>query len=152
MIPRLLVADDAVQPEGSEADQNDRLALYATIEAQVQDDAPTINLYYYGSAYVKRPYVHGLALLYYPVATPMEKVWMSQWTPTGGPLAPGGQVNALAVHPAISGTVYAAVAPPGTHDSGPSVIYTTTDGADLWTSVYTAEHQVYALAAIGTNV
>ena len=62
--------------------QSVRLALYATIEAQVQEDAPTINLYYYGSAYVKQPYVHGLELLYYPVATSMEKVWMDQWTPS----------------------------------------------------------------------
>jgi photosystem II stability/assembly factor-like uncharacterized protein len=74
------------------------------------------------------------------------------WTPTGGPIAPGGQVNGLAVHPAISGTVYAAVASLGAYDSGPSVIYKTTDGAATWTSVYTAEHQVYALAVTGTNV
>lgn len=57
-------------------DQSARLALYATIEAQIQDDAPTINLYYYGSAYIKQPYVQGLALLYYPVALLMEEVWL----------------------------------------------------------------------------
>jgi oligopeptide transport system substrate-binding protein len=65
--------------------QSVRLALYATIEAQVQNDAPTINLYYPGSVYIKQPYVHGLELLYYPVATSMEKVWMDQWAPTSTP-------------------------------------------------------------------
>lgn len=74
------------------------------------------------------------------------------WTPLGGPIAEGGQVNALAVHPAISGTVYAAVAPPGTYDSGPSVIYKTTDGAATWTPVYTAQHQIYSLGVTGTLV
>ncbi|MFN2168550.1 MAG: WD40/YVTN/BNR-like repeat-containing protein, partial [Anaerolineae bacterium] len=75
-----------------------------------------------------------------------------QWTPLGGPIGEGGQVNALAVHPTISGTVYAAVAPPGAYDSGPSIIYKTTDGAATWTPVYTADHQVYSLAVTGTVV
>ena len=74
------------------------------------------------------------------------------WAPTGGPMAPGGQVLGLAVNPAVSGTVYAAVAPIGAYDSGPSVIYETTDGAASWTPVYTAEHQVYALAAFVNKV
>jgi len=74
------------------------------------------------------------------------------WRSLGGPAGEGGQVNALAVHPAIADTVYAAVAPAGAYDSGPSVIYKTTDGAASWTPVYTAEHQVYSLAAIGTTV
>jgi photosystem II stability/assembly factor-like uncharacterized protein len=74
------------------------------------------------------------------------------WTPLGGPSIPGGQVNALAVHPAISGTVYAAVAPVGAGESGPSVIYKTTDGAASWTAVYTAKHRVCALAVTGTIV
>jgi photosystem II stability/assembly factor-like uncharacterized protein len=75
-----------------------------------------------------------------------------QWTPLGGPIAGGGQVNALAVHPTISGTVYAAVAPPGAYDSGPSIIYKTTDGAASWTPVFTAEHQVYSLGVTDTIV
>ncbi len=74
------------------------------------------------------------------------------WTPLGGPIGEGGQVNALAVHPTISGTVYAAVAAPGAYDSGPSVIYKTTDGAASWTPVFTAEHQVYSLGVTGTVV
>ncbi|MGD8968539.1 MAG: hypothetical protein PVI07_13600, partial [Anaerolineae bacterium] len=75
-----------------------------------------------------------------------------RWTPLGGPAASGGQVNALAAHPAVAGTAYAAVAPAGAYDSGPSVIYKTTDGAASWTPVYTAEHQVYALGVSGSNV
>ncbi len=74
------------------------------------------------------------------------------WTPLGGPIGEGGQVNALAVHPTISGTVYAAVAPPGAYDSGPSIIYKTTNGAATWTPVFTAEHQVYSLGVTGTVV
>ena len=52
----------------------------------------------------------------------------NDWTPLGGPIAPGGQVNALAVHPAISGTIYAAVAPAGVYDSGPSTIFKSENG------------------------
>ncbi|MGD8626631.1 MAG: hypothetical protein PVJ34_18990, partial [Anaerolineae bacterium] len=74
------------------------------------------------------------------------------WTPLGGPMVAGGQVNALAVHPAMSGTLYAAVAPIGAYDSGPTVIYKTVDGAATWTPVYTAQHQVYSLAVSGTRV
>ncbi len=61
-------------------------------------------------------------------------------------------MNALAVHPATSGTVYAAVAPVGSYDLGPSTIYKTEDGAASWTPLYEASNQVYALAAAGTNV
>ena len=39
------------------------------------------------------------------------------WLPLGGPSVEGGQVNALAVHPAIAGTVYAAVAPLDAYES-----------------------------------
>ncbi|MBN1660536.1 MAG: hypothetical protein JXA93_19220 [Anaerolineae bacterium] len=74
------------------------------------------------------------------------------WTPLGGPIGAGGQVCALAVHPTISGTVYAAVAPLGTYDSGPSIIYKTTNGAATWTPVFTAGHQVYSLGVTGTVV
>ncbi len=75
-----------------------------------------------------------------------------RWTPLGEPLAPGGQVLGLAVHPTTPETVYAAVAPVEAYDSGPSTLYKTTDGAASWTEVYLAEHQVYALAAAGDNV
>jgi photosystem II stability/assembly factor-like uncharacterized protein len=75
-----------------------------------------------------------------------------EWTPLGGPVMEGGQVNALAVHPDDSGTVYAAIAPPNAYDSGPSTLYKTIDGATSWEPVYVADHQVYALAAAGTNV
>jgi photosystem II stability/assembly factor-like uncharacterized protein len=75
-----------------------------------------------------------------------------EWTPLGGPVEGGGQVNALAVHPAIADTVYAAVAPVNVYDSGPSTIYKTTNGAASWTPVYTAVHQVYALGVAGTHV
>lgn len=74
------------------------------------------------------------------------------WLPLGGPMMSGGQVNALAVHPTISGTVYAAVASPGAYDSGPSIIYKTTDGAASWTPVFVAENQVYALGVTDTVV
>jgi photosystem II stability/assembly factor-like uncharacterized protein len=73
-------------------------------------------------------------------------------------MAAGGQVNAIAVRPDTPGSaqlpspVYAAVAPPGAYDSGPSKIYKTVDGAVTWTPVFTAEQQVYALGASGSNV
>ena len=74
------------------------------------------------------------------------------WVPLGGPAVSGGQVDALAVHPAIAYTVYAAVAPEGAYDTGPTTIYKTTDGAGSWTPVYDPEHQVYALGVTGTHV
>jgi photosystem II stability/assembly factor-like uncharacterized protein len=83
---------------------------------------------------------------------PATPAGAEEWTPLGGPAVEGGQVNALAVHPAIANTVYAAVAPVGAYDSGPSTIYKTTDGAASWTPVYVAEHQVYALGVTGTHV
>ena len=83
---------------------------------------------------------------------PATPAGVDEWTPLGGPVAAGGQVNGLAVHPAIAGTVYAAVAPFNAYDSGPSTIYKTTDGAASWEPVYVADHQVYALAAAGTHV
>jgi photosystem II stability/assembly factor-like uncharacterized protein len=82
----------------------------------------------------------------------MAPAGADEWTPLGGPIVQGGQVDALAVHPTILGTVYAAVSTPGSYDSGPSVIYKTTDSAATWTSVYTAEHHVYALGVTGTVV
>ena len=74
------------------------------------------------------------------------------WVPLGGPAVSGGQVDALAVHPAIADMVYAAVAPEGAYDTGPTTIYKTTDGAGSWTPVYDPEHQVYALGVTGTHV
>jgi len=50
-----------------------RRTLYATIESQVQDDAPFLNLYYYNSVYLKQPLVQGLTM---PMEIPqMENVW-----------------------------------------------------------------------------
>ena len=88
----------------------------------------------------------------YGQSQPALPAGVDEWTPLGGPTADGGQINGLAVHPAIPDTVYAAVAPVNTYDSGPSTIYKTTNGAAAWTPLYVANHQVYALAVTGTHV
>lgn len=50
-----------------------RRALYASIESQVQQDAPHLNLYYYARVYIKQPLVRGLTM---PREMPqMENVW-----------------------------------------------------------------------------
>lgn len=50
-----------------------RRAKYATIESQVQQDAPHLNLYYYNSVYIKQSLVRGLTM---PFTIPqMEDVW-----------------------------------------------------------------------------
>jgi hypothetical protein len=83
---------------------------------------------------------------------PATPAGVDEWTPLGGPAVQGGQVNALAAHPAIAGTLYAAVAPFDVYDSGPSTLYKTTDGAAAWEPVYVAQNQVYALGVGGTHV
>lgn len=56
-----------------ELDGASRRTLYATVESQVQQDAPHLNLYYYNSVYIKQPLVQGLTM---PMQIPqMEKVW-----------------------------------------------------------------------------
>lgn len=75
------------------------------------------------------------------------------WTPLGGPTYSGGQVTALAVHPAVSETLYAAVqgAPDAEWDY-PTTIYQSADGAASWTAAYTVPHGVRSLAATGSRV
>jgi ABC-type transport system substrate-binding protein len=63
--------DDA----GSTLDLATRQALYENVEAQVQDDAPLINLYYQGAVYVKDSDVVGLVIPSWSLdAVQMEKV------------------------------------------------------------------------------
>jgi glucose/arabinose dehydrogenase len=67
------------------------------------------------------------------------------------PLGPVGQVNALAVHSNISGTLYAAVGKP--EDGGDAQVYRSTDGAASWTPVYTsAVKALHGLAVTDTLV
>ncbi|MCG2767059.1 MAG: hypothetical protein L6435_01580 [Anaerolineae bacterium] len=67
------------------------------------------------------------------------------WLAVGGPTVRGGQVAPLAVHPTISGTLYAAAQPPGA--SGvPATIYKSTDGAANWTQISTAPYGFKDLA------
>lgn len=74
------------------------------------------------------------------------------WLPTGGATIAGGQVGALAVHPAISGTLYTAVQPPGAGWDMPSTIYRSTNGAANWTAIYTAPHRIRGLAVTDTVI
>jgi photosystem II stability/assembly factor-like uncharacterized protein len=75
------------------------------------------------------------------------------WTPTGGPTFVGGQVNALAVHRVLSGTLYAAVqAAPDPGWGNPTTIYRSSDGAASWTAVYTIPTSVSSLAVTDTVV
>jgi photosystem II stability/assembly factor-like uncharacterized protein len=74
------------------------------------------------------------------------------WLPLGGPAVEGGQVTALAVHPAISGTVYAAVQSRNADWFVPTTIYETSDGAASWTAIYTAPRLVTTLAAAGSVI
>ncbi len=83
---------------------------------------------------------------------PQATTGVAEWTPLGGPIAPGGQINALAVHPAIPGTVYVAVAEPGSIDTGDTRIYKTEDAAASWTLVFEPGRMVDALAVSGSNV
>jgi len=56
-------------------DLTTRQALYESVETQVQDDAPFINLYYYGAVYVKSEDVLGLVIPSWGLdAVQMEKV------------------------------------------------------------------------------
>jgi glucose/arabinose dehydrogenase len=70
------------------------------------------------------------------------------WQPLAGLV---GQVNALAVHPTLSGTLFAAVGKP---NSGTDTqVYKSTDGAAEWTQVYTASvKELHALAVTSTLV
>jgi photosystem II stability/assembly factor-like uncharacterized protein len=72
--------------------------------------------------------------------------------PTNGPFTEGGQVRGLAVHPAVTDNVFAAVSELGAYDNGPSTIYASDDGAESWESVYTSKNIIYALETAGTNV
>lgn len=74
------------------------------------------------------------------------------WMPTNGPFAEGGQVKGLAVHPAVTDKVFAAVSEFEAYDNGPSTIYASEDGAENWNSVYTSSNIIYALETAGTNV
>jgi len=55
-------------------DGTSRRILYAFIEMQIQEDAPHINLYYYGSVYIRQPLVRGLVIPITQVPQ-MENVW-----------------------------------------------------------------------------
>jgi uncharacterized repeat protein (TIGR01451 family) len=71
---------------------------------------------------------------------------MARWKPMGGPLSEGGRIPALAVHPTISGTVYAAARSPSSEWRLPSMIYKSTDGGAHWTALYGAPNRVMGLA------
>jgi oligopeptide transport system substrate-binding protein len=129
-----------------------RHALYASVEQQALDDAPLINLYYYGSPHIIRRCVHGLTGLHLPESVAMENVSIGEWLPTGGPGIEGGAVEALALHPDISGTLYAAVHSPGAGWDMDSTIYKSTDGGQSWAGVYTSSNRVVSLAAADGRV
>ena len=74
------------------------------------------------------------------------------WTPLGGPTIAGGTVRALAVHPGIAGTLYAAAQSPGALWGLPSFLYKSSDGAAHWTAVYTTSDRVVSLATSGDLV
>ena len=74
------------------------------------------------------------------------------WTPLGGPTISGGTVRALAVHPAIAGTLYAAAQSPNAPWGLSSFLYKSSDGAAHWTAVYTTSNRVMSLATSGALV
>jgi photosystem II stability/assembly factor-like uncharacterized protein len=82
----------------------------------------------------------------------VEAAGAGVWTPLGGPSLAGGDARALAVHPAISGTLYAAVQAPGADWDVLSKIYVSTDGAANWTAIYTAPHRIMGLAVTDTVI
>ena len=72
------------------------------------------------------------------------------WRPTGGPLGPGGQVNALVVHPTIADALYAVV---GTAESGAaSRIFVSQDAGAHWSEIYEGERKLNALAVTPAGV
>jgi len=76
------------------------------------------------------------------------------WTPLGGPTITGGNVI-LALHPTISGTLYAVVNPPDSemiYWGQVGKVFKTTDGAATWTAVYTPDVKLQSLAFTGTRV
>jgi len=82
----------------------------------------------------------------------VEMAGAGAWTPLGGPSLAGGDARALAVHPAISGTLYAAVQAPGADWDVLSTIYRSTDGAANWTAIYTAPQRIVGLAVTDTVI
>jgi len=76
------------------------------------------------------------------------------WLPLEGPTAPGGMLTALAVHPGIANTLYAALVPKGAHYyTGPfAAVFKSTDGAASWTQVLAPDLGIYALAAADSMV
>ncbi len=76
------------------------------------------------------------------------------WTPLGGPTITGGGA-VVAVHPTISGTLYAVVNSPGSEQifwGQVGKIFKSTDGAATWTAVYTPDVMLQSLALTGTFV
>jgi uncharacterized repeat protein (TIGR01451 family) len=108
-----------------------------TVEAPVAGDRYPADNYYEVVAYSGPP-----------------DLCMGRWRPTGGPLGDGGQVGALAVHPSISGTVYAAVQARGADWQMPSTVYKSADGGENWAPLYTPEHlgRIVSLALTDTLV
>ena len=72
------------------------------------------------------------------------------WSPTSGPLASAGMVNAIVVHPITPTTLYATVGVPT--NGGMAKIYKSTNTAENWSPVYTGTTQLYALAVTGTLI
>jgi len=68
------------------------------------------------------------------------------WTPTGGPLVEGGQVNSLAVHPSTADTLYAAA-----ESFTSTVIHRSTNGAANWSRVFTGTTTYRGLAVAGNG-
>ena len=76
------------------------------------------------------------------------------WTPLGGPTITGGNV-ALALHPTISGTLYAVANTPGsevTYFGHVGKVFKSSDGAATWTAIYTPDVKLQSLAVTGTLV
>jgi len=83
-------------------------------------------------------------------AHPLAPAGQDVWTPLGGPLATGGQVNDIAVKPGVPDTVITLVGMPG--DGGNTQIYRSLDGTGTWSAVYAGNFkQLYSIAITGTT-
>ena len=99
--------------------------------------------------------VLGLGTVLGVVAVLNVSAGSNSWTPLDGPTITGGGVAALAVHPTVSGTLYAVVNSPGSESiywGQVGKVFKTTDGAATWTAVYTPDVRLQSLALAGTSL
>jgi len=75
------------------------------------------------------------------------------WTPLDGPSITGGDAEALVLHPAVSGTLYAVANSPGNESvfwGHVGKVFKSTDGASTWGAIYTPDVRLQSLAVTGT--